>query len=105
MNILQTNVSVINNFLFKFKELFSNKQFSMFQSFIYAMLRDYKRLNLSSLSKQLSSDYQALQYFFSDSDWSNDNLNIKRINILKKQRTTGFSKDGVLAIPKGRLRT
>lgn len=98
MNILQTNVSVVNNFLFKFKELFSNKQFSMFQSFIYAMLRDYKRLNLSSLSKQLSSDYQALQYFFSDSDWSYDNLNIKRIDILKRQRTTGFSKDGVLAI-------
>lgn len=98
MNILRTNVSVVNKFLFKFKDLFSNKQFSMFQSFVYAMLRDYKRLNLSSLSKQLSSNYQALQYFFSDSNWSYDNLNNKRINILKKQRTTGFSKDGVLAI-------
>ena len=98
MNILRTNVAVVNKFLFKFKDLFSNKQFSMFQSFVYAMLRDYKRLNISSLSKQLPVNYQSLQYFFSDSKWSYENLNNKRIDILKNQRTTGFTKNGVLAI-------
>jgi len=98
MNILHTNVSVINKFLNDFKEHFSNKQFSVFQMFVYACLKDYKRLNLSSLVKQLPIDYQALQYFFSDAKWDYHALNNKRINTLKKQRTTGFTKNGVLAI-------
>jgi len=98
MNILRTDVSIINKFLGSFKELFSNKQFGMFKMFVYAMLKDYKRLNISSLSKELPADYQALQYFFSDAQWSYEKLNIKRINILRNQRTTGFSKEGILAI-------
>jgi hypothetical protein len=64
----------------------------------YAMLKDYKRLNLSSLAKELPIDYQALQYFISDSHWNYESLNEKRINLLRAQRTTGFSKNGVLAI-------
>jgi len=98
MNILGTNVSIINKFLSNFKELFSNKQFTAFTMFVYAMLKDYKRLNLSTLVKQLPIDYQTFQYFFSDAQWSYENLNTKRINTLRKQRTTGFTKGGVLAI-------
>ncbi len=98
MNIFQANVSVINKFLDNFKEPFSHKQFAAFKMFIYAMLPDYKRLNLSSLSKNLPVDYQQFQYFFSDSKWNYENLNNLRINTLKKGKTTGFSKDGVLAI-------
>jgi len=64
----------------------------------YAMLKDYKRLNLSSLAKELPIDYQTLQYFLADSHWNYESLNTARINVLRKQRTTGFSKDGVLAI-------
>ena len=62
------------------------------------MLKDYKRLNISSLCKELPVDYQAFQYFFSDAQWSYEKLNTKRINTLKRQRTTGFTKNGVLAI-------
>ena len=61
MNILGTNVSIINKFLSNFKEIFSNRQFSIFRMFVYACLKDYKRLNLSSLSKELPIDYQALK--------------------------------------------
>jgi hypothetical protein len=64
----------------------------------YAMLKDYKRLNLSSLAKELPIDYQALQYFLADSRWNYESLNVTRINLLRRQRTTGFSKNGVLAI-------
>jgi len=64
----------------------------------YAMLKDYKRLNLSSLAKELPIDYQALQYFLADSRWNYESLNATRINLLRAQRTTGFSKNGVLAI-------
>jgi len=98
MNILRTDVSVINKFLDNFQELFSRKQFIVFTMFIYAMLKDYKRLNLSALGKEIPVDYQSLQYFFSDSQWSYQDLNNKRINTLRRQRTTGFTKEGVLAI-------
>jgi len=64
----------------------------------YAMLKDYKRLNLSSLAKELSINYQTLQYFLADSRWDYESLNKARINVLRRQRTTGFSKNGVLAI-------
>lgn len=98
MNILRLDVSMINKFLNNFKELFSHKQFGMFMMFVYAMLKDYKRINLSSLSKELPIDYQAFQYFFSDAKWDYQVLNDKRINTLRRQRTTGFTKAGVLAI-------
>lgn len=98
MNIFQTNVTIINKFLDNFKKPFSNKQFSAFKMFVYGMLRDYKRLNLSSLSDNLPLDYQQFQYFFSDSKWNYEDLNNLRINTLRKGKTTGFSKDGVLAI-------
>lgn len=98
MNILRLDVSVINKFLANFKELFSDKQFTYLKMFVYAGLKDYKRLNLSALGKELSCNYQALQYFFSDAKWDYENLNKKRINVLKRQRTTGFTKEGVLAI-------
>lgn len=98
MNIFQANVSIINNFLDNFKEPFSRKQFPTFKMFLYAMLPDYKRLNLSALSKNLPIDYQQFQYFFSDSKWNYEDLNNLRINTLRKSKTTGFSKEGVLAI-------
>jgi SRSO17 transposase len=81
-----------------FKDNFSNTQFRAFSMLPYAMLKDYKRLNLSSLAKELPIDYQALQYFLADSRWDYASLNAARINLLRKQRTTGFSKEGVLAI-------
>jgi len=39
MNILRTDVSIINRFLNKFKELLSNKQFETFKMFVYASLK------------------------------------------------------------------
>jgi SRSO17 transposase len=98
MNIFQANVSMINKFLDNFKEPFSNKQFSTFKMFLYAMLPDYKRLNLSALSKNLPINYQQFQYFFADSKWNYEDLNNLRINTLRKGKTTGFSKEGILAI-------
>ena len=98
MSLLNANISIINRFCDNFKENFSNTQFRAFAMLPYAMLKDYKRLNLSSLAKELPIDYQALQYFLSDSRWDYESLNTKRINLLRKQRTTGFTKDGVLAI-------
>ena len=98
MSLLDVNIGIINRFCDNFKDNFSNTQFRAFSMFAYAMLKDYKRLNLSSLAKELPIDYQALQYFLADSRWDYGALNTARINVLRKQRTTGFSKNGVLAI-------
>ena len=98
MNAFNTNISIINKFCNYFKESFSKKQFSVFKLFIYALIKEYKQVNLSSLSKALNLDYQKLQYFLSDSKWNYHQLNEKRIKLLKNQRTTGFSKDGLLII-------
>ncbi len=98
MSLFNVNVSIINRFCDYFKDNFSNTQFRAFAMLPYAMLKDYKRLNLSSLAKELPIDYQALQYFLAEAHWNYESLNATRIKILRKQRTTGFSKNGVLAI-------
>jgi SRSO17 transposase len=98
MSLFNVTVSIINKFCDNFKENFSNTQFRAFAMLPYAMLKDYKRLNLSSLAKELPINYQALQYFLADSRWDYESLNAARINLLRRQRTTGFSKNGVLAI-------
>ncbi len=98
MSIFQMNVCVINKFLNNFKEPNSFKQFAGLCAFIYGMLADYKRLNLSSLCKNLPVSHQKLQYFFSDAKWNYEDLNNLRINTLKKAKTTGFCKYGILAI-------
>jgi len=98
MSLFNVNISIINRFCENFKENFSNTQFQAFAMLPYAMLRDYKRINLSSLAKELPIDYQALQYFVSEAHWNYEALNAMRIKILRTQRTTGFSKNGILAI-------
>lgn len=98
MSQINATVSIINNFCDYFKDNFSNTQAKVFAMFTCAMLKDYKRVNLSSLSKELPINYQTLQYFLSDARWDYDSLNTARINLLRKQKTTGFSKNGVLAI-------
>lgn len=98
MNTFNASISIINKFCNNFKETFSKKQFDVFQSFVYGLIQDYKRVNLSAISKTLNIDYQKLQYFLSESDWNYDELNAQRIQVLKNQRTTGFSKNGLLII-------
>jgi hypothetical protein len=53
MSLLDVTISIINRFCDNFKENFSNTQFRAFAMLAYAMLKDYKRLNLSALAKEL----------------------------------------------------
>lgn len=46
----------------------------------------------------LPVNYQNFQYFFSDAKWNPELVNDNRVNALKPQRTTGFSKHGILVI-------
>jgi len=98
MKDFHATVSIINKFSGYFKSQFSKKQFAAFTALLYALINEYKRVNLSSLAKAIDADYERLQYFLSESKWDYEALNAQRIELLKNQRTTGFSKDGVLII-------
>ena len=98
MSTFHGRVSIINKFCEYFKGSFSKNQFAAFTSFLYGLVNEYKRVNISSLAQALQLDYEKLQYFLSDSKWDYETLNAKRINLLKNQRTTGFAKDGLLII-------
>lgn len=98
MSIFQTNISLLNKFLKQFAPCFSKKQLAMFTILIYALFKDYKRNSLDAMAKATHTDYQKLQYFFSDSHWDIQALKLKRLEIIQKQRTTASTKDGLLAI-------
>ena len=98
MSHFSASVNIINTFCNNFKELFSKKQFFIFRSFVYALINEYKRVNLPSLAHTLEIDYQKFQYYSSDAQWNYQALNKKRIHLLSNQRTTGFSKEGNLII-------
>ncbi|MFO0855084.1 MAG: IS701 family transposase [Planctomycetia bacterium] len=98
MSIFGANISLLNKFLKHFSSCFSNKQMVMFTLAIYALFKDYKRNSLDAMAKATHTDYQKFQYFFSDSTWDIQALKCKRLEIIQKQRTTAFTKDGLLAI-------
>lgn len=88
----------IDQFLAHFEPLFSSTQMSALRSVVYGMFHDYKRLNLSAISRKTNTNYQKLQYFFSESDWDIHKLNNVRIHILQNQPTTRATPMGVFAI-------
>jgi len=98
MGHFNARLSIIDKFAQHFKDQFSKKQFSAFTAILYALVNEYKRVNISSLAKAIDVDYERLQYFLAESKWNYEALNTRRIELLKNQRTTGFSKDGVLII-------
>ncbi len=78
MSIFQTNISLLNKFLKQFSTCFSKKQLAVFTLLIYALFKDYKRNSLDARAKATHTDYQKLQYFFSDSRWDIQALKRKR---------------------------
>ncbi|MCC7004762.1 transposase [Candidatus Nomurabacteria bacterium] len=70
----------------------------MFTLASYALFKDYKRNSLDAMAMATHTGYQKFQYFFSDSAWDIQSLKRKRLEIVQKQRTTAFTKGGLLAI-------
>lgn len=88
----------IDQFLANFQPMLTNTQMSALRSIVYGMFHDYKRLNLSAISRKTNTNYQKLQYFFSESDWDINKFNDVRLNILANQPTTRATPNGVFAI-------
>ena len=85
MTYFNGSIRFIDQFLINFQPLFTNTQMSALRSIVYGMFHDYKRLNLSAVSRKTNVNYQKLQYFFSESDWDINKLNDVRLNILQNQ--------------------
>ena len=98
MSIFQANISLLNKFLKQFTSCFSKKQMAIFTLLLYALFKDYKRNSIDAMAKATHTDYQKLQYFFSDAKWDIQTLKHKRLEIIQKQRTTASTKEGILAI-------
>lgn len=98
MGIFKINIRVINKFLNRFQHIFSKKQFEIFSFFTYAMFKEYRRYSLLALANKANIDYQRFQYFFSESNWSSEDINHACINLIESQRPTRSTKDGVLVI-------
>lgn len=98
MGIFKADISIVNKFLENFKEHFSKKQFAVFCLSVYSLFMEYKRNCISSMAETVTADYQAFQYFFSESEWNLDALNNERLDIIRNQRTTASTPDGVLII-------
>lgn len=98
MPILKANLNFMEKFLSHFKPAFSRNQMSVFREFIYGMFADYKRLSLATIANNTKTNYQRLQYFFSESNWSTKQLNDIRLRLIQNQRTTKANNKGVLAI-------
>jgi len=98
MGIFNTSFQLFNKFLKDFKPLFSVKQFYVFRLAIYAFFKDYKRNSLWAMAKSANLDYQRFQYFFSESNWSFDQVNDQRLKLIESQRTTASTPDGALVI-------
>jgi len=71
---------------------------AMFTLVIYALFKDYKRNSLDAMAKATHTDYQKFQYFFPDSKWDLQAIKRTRLEIIRKQRTTAPTKDGLPAI-------
>lgn len=98
MGIFNASFSLFNKFLSHFQPFFSRKQFLCFRLAIYVLFKDYKRVSLQAMAKLAHCDYQKFQYFFSESQWSIDQVNDHRINLIESQRTTASTPDGALVI-------
>src|SRR3989338_764153 len=99
MPIINPRLRFIEKFLVHFNSVFLTKhQRSVFREFVYALFADYKRMSLAAIANNTEINYQRLQYFFSESNWSIKELNEIRLRLLQNQRTTKADNKGVLAI-------
>ena len=100
VNFVSLPPPILNTFERKFQDLFPKKMFVCFLIYVSALFLEFKRANIATIDeKNVSSRYQNLQYFITESNsWDAKELNNCRIQILQKNRTTKTTKNGVMVI-------
>jgi len=100
INFVSATPSIFNTFKNKFQDLFTKKMFVCFSVYLAGLFMEFKRTNIATINeKNVSSLYQNLQYFITESNsWNAKYLNIRRLKILQKNKTTKTTKKGVLVL-------
>lgn len=100
VNFVSLPPPILTTFEKKFQDLFPKKMFVCFLIYGSALFLEFKRANIATIDeKNVSSRYQNLQYFITESNsWDAKELNNRRIKILQKNRTTKTTHNGVLVI-------
>lgn len=100
INFVSIPPSIFITFKDKFQCFFPKKMFICFSIYLSGLFMEFKRTNIATIDeKNVSSRYQNLQYFITESDsWNAKKLNNHRIQILQKNRTTKTTKNGVMVI-------
>lgn len=100
INFVSITPSIFNTFTKKFQYLFPKKMFISFSVYLSGLFMEFKRASIATIDeKNVSSRYQNLQYFITESgSWDAKKVNDRRIKILQKNRTTKTTKNGVLVI-------
>lgn len=98
-NFIVFNPKILITFLVKFQPLFSKPVFKSFSLYIAGLYLSHKRASIMSISENsLFAKYENIQYFLSEAQWSTEDLNSKRIQIIESNRTTKSSIKGVAVI-------
>lgn len=99
INLITKIPRLLGSFLYKFKDLFSNIQFDRFTTYIAGLFLQHKRTCIESIASLCpNANYQAMQYFISESNFDIEQINTRRIEILQNYKPTKTTSSGVAII-------
>ena len=82
-----------------FRPCFTKRTFASFVLYLCGMLLEHRRLSIQSIAaKTPLAVYGRLQYFVSESKWSTDDVNERRLAYLQSKRALAATADGDLII-------
>jgi len=82
-----------------FRGCFTKRSYASFVSYLSGMLLEHRRLSIQSVAaKAPLSVYGRLQYFVSESKWSTDDVNKRRLEYIQGKRALAATADGDLII-------
>ena len=82
-----------------FRNCFTKRTFASFVLYLSGVLLEHRRLSIQSIAAKLPlADYGRLQYFVSESKWSTNELNERRLAYIKGKRVLAATSDGDLII-------
>jgi hypothetical protein len=82
-----------------FRPCFTKRAFASFLFYLCGMLLDHRRLSIQSIAaKAPLAVYGRLQYFVSESKWSTDDVNERRLAYLQSKRALAATADGDLIV-------
>jgi len=81
------------------RQCFTKRSYESFVSYLSGMLLEHRRLSIQSIAaKAPLSVYGRLQYFVSESKWSTDDVNKRRLGYIQGKRALAATGDGDLII-------